>query len=114
MATEYLQNGNVKIVYISSHTNHTLGIKECKHLPLPLSVKGYIQQRFAAGVSLERILDGIAIDIMAIVITTAWPLFCTDIRGDIGSRMNREGFVNAASRKHFVTRQDSRYFGMLW
>lgn len=60
MATEYLQNGNVKIVYISSHTNHILGIKECKHLPLPQSVKGYIQQRFAAGVSLERILDGMA------------------------------------------------------
>ena len=58
MATEDAKNGNVKVTYITSHTNHELGIKECKHLPLPLSVKNYIQEQFSAGVSLEHVLDG--------------------------------------------------------
>ena len=44
--------------YISTHTNHTLGIDECKHLPLPPSVKTDIQEQFAAGKSLEKIMDG--------------------------------------------------------
>ena len=58
MATEDAKNGNVKVTYITSHTNHELGIKECKHLPLPLSVKNYIQEQFSVGVSLEHVLDG--------------------------------------------------------
>ena len=38
MATESLETKAVKVVYISSHSNHKPGIDECKHLPLPQSV----------------------------------------------------------------------------
>ena len=37
--------------------NHNLGLQECRYLPLPPSVKKEIQEQFAAGVSLERIID---------------------------------------------------------
>ena len=40
------------------HTNHNLELQECKHLPLPLSVKKDIQQQFASGKSIEHIMDG--------------------------------------------------------
>ena len=55
--TEHLESGKVVVRYISSHTNHESDLTQCKHLPLPLSVKKEIQQQFAAGVSLERIID---------------------------------------------------------
>ena len=40
--------------YISTHTNHELGIEEC---PLPQSVRRDIQQQFATGITIERIID---------------------------------------------------------
>lgn len=70
MATEYLETGRVNVTYISSHTNHLLGIKECKYLPLPPSVKKYIQQQFAAGVTLDRVINGIAIASLHIIVAT--------------------------------------------
>ena len=32
--------------------------------------------------------------------------FLTEIRGNLGSRVNRDGFKTNATRKHFITRQD--------
>lgn len=109
MATECLKTGKVNVTYISSHTNHLLGIMECKYLPLPLPVKNYVQQQFAAGVTMDRIINGTCSDYghsraFEIVYMIA------DIRGEIGSRLNRENFLKFASRKHFITRQDSRYY----
>ena len=40
------------------HTNHAVGIQECKYLPLPLSVRKDIQEKFAHGVTLEQIMSG--------------------------------------------------------
>ena len=37
--------------------------------------------------------------------------FLTEIRGDLGSRVNREDFKANATRKHFITRQDCRNIG---
>jgi len=47
----------VEVKYINSHTNHELGLDECKHLPLSKSVKEEVQQQFAAGIAIERIMD---------------------------------------------------------
>ena len=44
---------------IHLHTHKSLGLEECKYLPLPLSVRKEIQEKFAQGVTLERIMDGI-------------------------------------------------------
>ena len=43
IVTETLKEGKVHARYISTHTNHDLGLQECKHLPLPPSIKGDIQ-----------------------------------------------------------------------
>ena len=51
--------GRVEVTYICTHTNHSLGLKEFKYLPLPHSVRKEIQEKFAQGVTLERIMDGI-------------------------------------------------------
>ena len=37
--------------------------------------------------------------------------FFTEIRGDLGSRVNRQDFKANATRKHFITRQDCRNIG---
>ena len=42
-----------------AHTNHSLGLEECKYLPLPQSIRKEIQEKFAQGVTLERIMNGI-------------------------------------------------------
>ena len=57
IATENVKQKNVHVRYISTHTNHELGIEECKHLPLPQSVRRDIQQQFATGITIERIID---------------------------------------------------------
>ena len=51
----------VKVTYICAHTNHSLELEECKYLPLPQSVRKEIQEKFAQGVTLERIMNGINI-----------------------------------------------------
>ena len=55
--TEYLKERKVHVRYILTHTNHDLSLQECKHLSLPPSIKADIQQQFAEGVLLERIID---------------------------------------------------------
>lgn len=54
----YLSAGNVEVEYVYTHTNHSPGIKEFKHLPLPTSVRKEIQEKFSQGVTLKRIMDG--------------------------------------------------------
>ena len=56
IVTEYLKERKVHVRYISTHTNHDLSLQVCKHLPLPPSIKADIQQEFAEGVLLERII----------------------------------------------------------
>ena len=57
IATEDRSERRVEVKYISTHTNHELTVTECRHLPLPNSVRKDICQQFAAGISLERIMD---------------------------------------------------------
>ena len=54
----FTKPASVEVTYISTHTNHAVGIQECKYLPLPLSVRKDIQEKFAHGVTLERIMSG--------------------------------------------------------
>ena len=56
-ATEYHIDGRVEVKYCSQHTNHQLGVSEYRNLPLPNSVKQDIQQQFAAGITIEQIMD---------------------------------------------------------
>ena len=51
-ATEYHSDGRVEVKYCSQHTNHQLGVGECRNLPLPNSVKQDIQQQFVAGITI--------------------------------------------------------------
>ena len=57
-ANENLQTGKVWLQYISTHSNHELSLAESKHLPLLNSVKEEVQEKFAKGISIERIMDG--------------------------------------------------------
>ena len=57
IATVYNATGEVRVKYISSHTNHELGVSEYRNLPLPPSVKKEIHEQFAAGITIERIMD---------------------------------------------------------
>jgi len=57
IVTECLIEGRVEVKYISTHTNHDVKQSEFKHLPIPKSVKDSICQQFAAGISVERIMD---------------------------------------------------------
>ena len=57
IASENIRQGKVNVRYICTHTNHELGLGECRNLPLPQSVRQEIQQQFAAGITLERIVD---------------------------------------------------------
>ena len=45
---------------VGTHTNHSLGLEE-KYLPLPHSVCKEVQEKFAQGVTLERIMNGMCI-----------------------------------------------------
>ena len=54
----YQSTRRVEVTYICTHTNHLLGLEECKYLPLPQSVRKEMQEKFAQGVTLERIMDG--------------------------------------------------------
>ena len=55
----YQSTGRVEVTYICTHTNHLPGLEECKYLPLPQFVRKEIQEKFAQGVTLERIMDGV-------------------------------------------------------
>ena len=54
----FTKPATVEVTYISTHTNHAVGIQECKYLPLPFSVRKDIQDKFSQGVTLERIMSG--------------------------------------------------------
>ena len=56
IATENVKQKK-SVTFLHTHTNHELGIEECKHLPLPQSVRRDIQQQFATGITIERIID---------------------------------------------------------
>ena len=58
IAKEHLKERKVEVKYMKTHTNHEVDIGECKYLPLPLSTKKEIEQQFATGKSLEKIMDG--------------------------------------------------------
>ena len=56
--TENLCTGAVTVFYIPTHTNHELNLSECKHLPLPKSVRTEVQQMLAKHIEMDKVLDG--------------------------------------------------------
>ena len=44
--------------YISTHTNHSLSLSECKFLPLPNDIRSDIASKVSQGVTVEKIMDG--------------------------------------------------------
>ena len=56
-ATECLSTGVVTVYYIATHTNHDLTLDECKHLPLPQSVRKTVQEMLAKDISMDKVLD---------------------------------------------------------
>ena len=51
-------SGNVRVKYVSSHTNHDLSLAQVKFLPLPKDVKDGITIKLNIGIPIDRILDG--------------------------------------------------------
>ena len=82
---------------MSSHTNHESDPTQCKHLPLPLSVK---EEQLAAGV---RITDSKS--------KYAWlhSYAQWQVSGVALEREKNVKIKHAATRKHLVTRQDRRF-----
>ena len=58
MVKKNTDTGKVRVTYIPTHTNHSLGLAECKYIPLPKSVCQEIEEKFASGIRLEKIMDG--------------------------------------------------------
>ena len=52
------EDGKVSARYIQTHTHHTPGIGEAKHLPLSQSVKQKVREKYGQNVKLDSILDG--------------------------------------------------------
>ena len=52
------RSGKVYAQYIRTHTNHTPGIAEARHIPLPNSVKEEVGEKYGQHVKLDSILDG--------------------------------------------------------
>ena len=57
-ATQNLETGKVTVNYTATHTNHKLSLMECKHLPVPKSVKEKVKTMLANGVQMEKVMDG--------------------------------------------------------
>ena len=57
----HLSTGNVEVKYTYTHTDHSPGVKELKHLPLLTSVREEIKEKFSQGMTLERIMNGNAL-----------------------------------------------------
>ena len=53
-----IETGKVTVTYTATHTNHHLSLMECKHLPIPKSVKEKVKTMLANGVQMEKIMDG--------------------------------------------------------
>ena len=62
--TKHMESGKVVASYIATHTNHQITLEECKHLPLPRSIKTEVQTMLANGVQVETVLDGNPLFIM--------------------------------------------------
>ena len=52
------RSGKVYAQYICTHTNHTPGIAEAKHIPLPQPVREEVREKYGQNVKLDSILDG--------------------------------------------------------
>ena len=52
------EDGKVSAKYIRTHTHHTPGIGEAKHLPLSQGVKQKVREKYGQNVKLDSILDG--------------------------------------------------------
>ena len=52
-------SGKVTILFIWTHTNHTPGIGEAKHLPLAESVKQEVKEKYGQSIQVESILEGL-------------------------------------------------------
>ena len=53
----YKDTERVEVNYTSTHS-HSIGLDQCKYLPLPITIRREIQEKFVQGISLERIMDG--------------------------------------------------------
>ena len=43
------RSGRVEVLNVHIHTNHSLGLEECKYIPLSQAVKKEIQEKFSFG-----------------------------------------------------------------
>ena len=57
-ASENLKTGIVTVDYLCSHSCHKPSIDECKYLPLPTSLRQKVLEKHAAGITIEKIMDG--------------------------------------------------------
>ena len=95
-AKEDLKTGAVTVINTTTHTSHTL-----EHLPLPKSVTTRVKILLARGVQMKR----------AWMVWYGCVKFLTEIRGNLGSRVNRDYFKANATRKLIITRQDCQNIG---
>ena len=54
IATVCNDSGKVEVKYISEHTDHELGVNECRNLPLPNSVEEEIKQHLQQELQLNE------------------------------------------------------------
>ena len=50
--------GKIEVTYISTHINHPIGIEGIKYVPLSLSLRKEVKEKFAQGLTLEKIMSG--------------------------------------------------------
>ena len=99
-----LQTGAVNVDYVSTHTGQKASVEECKHIPLPTSLQKEVQEKFVAGITIERIMDGkwLYNDLHGSYMLQV----LIDVRSQIGGRAACHQYEERVNRKHFVTRQD--------
>ncbi len=56
VVTEKLQTGEVVVEYVSTHSGHKPSVEKVKNIPPTL--RKDVQEKFAAGITIERIMDG--------------------------------------------------------
>ena len=56
--TKDLVTGKVKVEYISTHSGHQPCRVELRFLPLPQSLHKEVKEKFAQGITIEKIMDG--------------------------------------------------------
>ena len=57
-ANENLETGVVKVEYLSTHSCHKPSVEECRYLPLPPSLCQKVKEKCAAGITIEKIMNG--------------------------------------------------------